>query len=91
MILARSGRTEVTDILLTGENIDPDIQENVRISSYAIHVFCKPSLVSFSTAPITPLLHRALCSCTCDLSTGSCVALLLMHDVCMYILFPLLL
>ena len=31
MISARSGRTEVTDILLTGENIDPDIQENVRL------------------------------------------------------------
>ena len=30
MISARSGRTEVTDILLTGDNIDPDIQENVR-------------------------------------------------------------
>ena len=59
MISARSGRTEVTDILLTGENIDPDIQENVRISSCAIHVFtfCTPSLVSVSTAPITPLSH----------------------------------
>ena len=48
MISARSKRTEITDILLTGENTDPDIQENVRISSCAIHVstFCTPSLVS---------------------------------------------
>ena len=68
MISARSGRTEVTDILLTGENIDPDIQENVRISSCAIHVstLCTPSVISVSTAPITPLSHRALGSCTCD-------------------------
>ena len=31
MISARSGRTELTDILLTGEIIDTDIQENVRL------------------------------------------------------------
>ena len=29
MISARSGRIEVTDILLSGHDIDPDIQENV--------------------------------------------------------------
>ena len=33
MISARSGETELTDILLTGENIDPDIQENVRLQT----------------------------------------------------------
>ena len=31
MISARSWTTELTDILLTGDNIDTDIQENVRI------------------------------------------------------------
>ena len=31
MISARSGRTELTDMLLTGEIIDTDIQENVRL------------------------------------------------------------
>ena len=36
MISARSGRTEVTDILLTGENIDPDIQENVRLQTTSL-------------------------------------------------------
>ena len=85
MVSARSGRTEVTDILLTGENIDPDIQENVRISSCAIHVstFCTPSLVA---APITPLSERCVYVLV-TLSAGSCVALLLVHDVCMYIHF----
>ena len=32
MISARSGRTELTEILLTGEDIDLDIQENVRLT-----------------------------------------------------------
>ena len=36
MISARSGRTELTDILLTGDNIDTDIQENVRIYSCCV-------------------------------------------------------
>ena len=31
MIAARSGRTDLTNILLEGKHIDPDIQENVRI------------------------------------------------------------
>ena len=30
MIAARSGRTDITNILLEGEYIDLDIQENVR-------------------------------------------------------------
>ena len=30
MIAARSGRTDITNILLKGEHIDLDIQENVR-------------------------------------------------------------
>ena len=30
MIAARSGRTDITNILLEGEHIDLDIQENVR-------------------------------------------------------------
>ena len=36
MISARSGRAEVTDILLTGENIDLDIQENVRLQTTSL-------------------------------------------------------
>ena len=36
MISARSGRTELTDILLTGDNIDTDIQENVRMYSCCV-------------------------------------------------------
>lgn len=32
MIAVRSGSTELTDILLTGDDINLDIQENVRIS-----------------------------------------------------------
>ena len=31
MIAARSGRTDITNILLEGEHMDLDIQENVRI------------------------------------------------------------
>ena len=31
MIAARSGRNDITDILLEGEHINLDIQENVRI------------------------------------------------------------
>ena len=31
MISARNGLIEITDILLTGNDIDIDIQENVRI------------------------------------------------------------
>ena len=36
MISARSGETELTDILITGENIDPDIQENVRLQTTSL-------------------------------------------------------
>ena len=36
MISVRRGKTELTDILLTGNDIDIDIQENVRI----IALFC---------------------------------------------------
>ena len=36
MIAARSGSTELTDILLTGDNIDTDIQENVRMYSCCV-------------------------------------------------------
>ena len=36
MISAGNGETEVTDILLTGENIDPDIQENVRLQTTSL-------------------------------------------------------
>ena len=31
MIAARSGRTDITNILLEAEHIDPDIQENVSV------------------------------------------------------------
>ena len=45
MISARSGKTELTDILLTGDNIDPDIQENVRLqtTSLIIDIHVPPS------------------------------------------------
>ena len=36
MISAMSGRTELTDILLTGRDIDPDIQENVRLQTTSV-------------------------------------------------------
>ena len=36
MIAARSGRTDITDIILEGEHIDLDIQENVRIMHHYI-------------------------------------------------------
>ena len=32
MIAARSGRTDITNILLEGEHIDLDIKENVSVS-----------------------------------------------------------
>ena len=37
MISARSGRSDITDILVEGEHIDLDIQENVRI--YNMYTF----------------------------------------------------
>ena len=37
MITARSGRTDITDILLEGEHMDLDIQENVRIM-HSLHI-----------------------------------------------------
>ena len=37
MISARSGRSDITDILVEGEHIDLDIQENVRICNH-VHV-----------------------------------------------------
>ena len=36
MISARNGETELTDILLTGGNIDPDIQENVTLQTTSL-------------------------------------------------------
>ena len=36
MMSARNGDTDLTDILLTGENIDPDIQENVRLQTTSL-------------------------------------------------------
>ena len=42
MIAARSGRTDVTNILLEGEHIDLDIQENVK--SNAVATFCTQTL-----------------------------------------------
>ena len=43
MISARSGWTELTDILLIGESIDTDIQENVRLFRQykSQHAYCK--------------------------------------------------
>ena len=36
MIAARSGRTDITNILLEGEHIDLDIQDNVSVFSRLI-------------------------------------------------------
>ena len=36
MTSARSRRTELTDILLTGDDIDTDIQKNVRMYSCCV-------------------------------------------------------
>ena len=37
MIAARSGRTDITNILLEGEHIDLDIQENVRNTIWRLY------------------------------------------------------
>ena len=39
MIAARSGRTDITNILLEGEHIDLDIQENVSVLLQAPNAF----------------------------------------------------
>ena len=40
MISARSERSDITDILVEGEHIDLDIQENVRIYKHVhIHIY----------------------------------------------------
>ena len=41
MIAARRGRTDITNILLEGEHIDLDIQENVRhhVDFYGLQCF----------------------------------------------------
>ena len=38
MIAARSGRTDITDILLEGEHIDLDIQDNVSVLLQALNI-----------------------------------------------------
>ena len=45
MIAARSGRTDITNILLEGEHIDLDIQENVSVqaSNTLINIFSHKS------------------------------------------------
>ena len=39
MIAARSGRTDITNILLEGEHIDLDIQENVSVYCLQVMYF----------------------------------------------------
>ena len=53
MIAARSGRTDITNILLEGEHIDLDIQENVSVLLQApntlINMFSVQSYPTVST------------------------------------------
>ena len=70
MISARSGRSDVTDILVEGEHIDLDIQENVRI--YSVHVYTNKYTFTYKcTYPVTIILFTymymitKLCTCTC--------------------------
>ena len=44
MIAARSGRTDITNILLEGEHIDPDIQENVSVLLQAPNTVINPTV-----------------------------------------------
>ena len=39
MIAARSGRTDITNILLEGKHIDLDIQENVSVLVWVLHFY----------------------------------------------------
>ena len=54
MISARSGRSDVTDILVEGEHIDLDIQENVRICNH-VQIYSIQGIH----------IHIHTCTCTC--------------------------
>ena len=55
MIAARSGRTDITNILLEGEHIDLDIQENVSVLLQAPNTF-------ITTYPTVSTDWRMVCS-----------------------------
>ena len=62
MVASRSGRHELTDILLTGPHIDVDIQENVRqqvmpyiATSHAVH--CMIAYVGYADMYIHVHVH----------------------------------
>ena len=68
MISARSGRSDVTDILVEGEHIDLDIQENVRICNH-VHVHTIYSIQGIQIHIQGIHIHIHTCTCTC----GTCV------------------
>ena len=74
MIAARSGRTDITNILLNGEHIDLDIQENVRIMYYMyVHNYG----VYNNTCMHINLLHTV---CVCIVLCLKCVLISLTED-----------
>ena len=48
MISARSGRSDITDVLVEGEHIDLDIQENVRICTCTCMYTCTCSMTFYT-------------------------------------------
>ena len=46
MIAARSGRTDITNILLEGEHIDLDIQENVSVYCVLLQALNTSSVIN---------------------------------------------
>ena len=69
MISARSGKSDITDILVEGEHIDLDIQENVRICTcaymYSVVLCIYMNIYVLTMKPVCVCvyprhLHRAL-------------------------------
>ena len=56
MIAARSGRTDITNILLEGEHIDLDIQENVSLLLQAPNTVINPTVSTDWRMVSSPLL-----------------------------------
>ena len=79
MIAARSGRTDITNILLNGEHIDLDIQENVRIMYYLYVHIVNITLSVHNACMHTNLLHTCMYVYT---------NVRIMFKVCVYVCFP---
>ena len=60
MISVREGRTELTDILLSGATIDPDIRERVRLLQTVHYMHTQ---LQYSAGRFSPL-HAHVMSCT---------------------------